>query len=82
MKMKIKYFKWSPVSSIVLAVTLGLFIWYMVSGATENFTGFLGIMVLFIARGIMWAGWWMEKNEALQDEVDWLTEELRKELSK
>lgn len=77
MKMKLKYLKWSPVSSIVLAVTLGLFIWYLASGGTQNVSGFLGIMVLFIARGIMWAGWWMEKNQDLQEEIDFLRTQIK-----
>jgi len=79
-RMKFKYFRQSPVSSIVLIVMLGFFIWYLASGGYENFTGVLGIVVLFIARGIMWEGWYMEKNQALQEEIDFLTRELKQAL--
>jgi len=68
--MKLIYLKWSPVSTIILIVTIVIFIWYILSKGKINFTGYLGIIILFIARGIMWQGWWMEKNKALQDEIN------------
>ncbi len=77
MKMKLKYFKQSPVSTIVLLIMLGLFIWYVASGGKENFTGVLIIVVLFVARGIMWRGWDMEKNEELQREIDFLKTQIK-----
>ena len=80
MKMKLKYFKQSPVSTIVLLIMLGFFIWYVASGGKENFTGALIIVVLFVARGIMWSGWWMEKNEELQREINFLQLELKNAL--
>ena len=80
MKMKLIYLKWAPVSTIVLVVTIGLLVWYLASGGTQNVSGFLGIVVLFIARGIMWEGWYMEKNQALQEEIDFLTRELKQAL--
>jgi len=76
-RMKFKYFRQSPVSSIVLIVMLGFFIWYLASGGYENFTGVLGIVVLFIARGIMWSGWWMEEIENKQKEIDFLKTQIR-----
>ena len=70
--MRLIYFKWSPASTIILIVTLVIFIWYILSKGKINFTGYLVIIILFIARGIMWQGWWMEKNKALQDEINLL----------
>jgi len=75
--MRMIYFKWSPVSTIVLIVTIGLLAYYIISKGTVNVSGFLGIMMLFIARGIMWEGWYMEKNQELQDKIDFLQTQVR-----
>jgi len=72
--MKLKYFKWSPISTIVLIVTLGLFIWYLITRI--NLTGFLAIIVLFIARGIMWTGWDKEEIIRLNKEIDFLKKQI------
>jgi len=81
MKMKLKYFKWSPVGTIVLICNIGFLVAFIVSEGTFcKAAGFLGITMLFIARGIMWSGWWMEKNQALQEEIDELNLDLKRAL--
>jgi len=72
--MKLKYFKWSPISTIVLIVTLGLFVWYLITRI--NLTGYLVIIVLFIACGIMWTGWDKEEIIKLNKEIEFLKKQI------
>ena len=74
--MKLIYFKWQPMNTIVLIVTLGLFIAYFASGFKLNFTGYLGIIILFIARWIMWTGWDKQEIIRLNKEIEFLKTQI------
>jgi len=74
--MKLKYFIWQPVNTIVLIITIIMFIWWLVTAIqgnpNHNIAGFLGILVLFIAHKIMWIGMDIEEINRLHDEINTL----------
>jgi len=74
--MKLIYFKWQPINTIVLIVTIILFIVWLISAMKGNpihhIAGFLGILILFIARWIMWTGWDKQEIIRLNKEIEFL----------
>ena len=68
--MKRIYFKWSPISTGVLVITIALLVWYLITGI--NLTGFLAIMVIFILRDITWTGYDKEEIVKLNKEIEFL----------
>ena len=72
--MKLKYFKWSPISTCILVITIILLVWYLITEI--NLTGFLGIIVLFVARGIMWTGFDKEEIIKLNKEIEFLKKQI------
>ena len=72
--MKWIYFKWSPISTGVLVITIALLGWYLITGI--NLTGFLAIMVVFIMRDITWTGYDKEEIVKLNKEIEFLKTQI------
>jgi len=59
MKKLFRYFKLDMVSVIFLAVTIGLLVYHFVGNA--DVSPFLALVALFIFRGIMWQGQYVDR---------------------
>lgn len=70
--MKLRYFLLDTVSTVFLLITLVLAIGYTLGLLTAGY--WLFACVLFILRGIMWQGWYVDKIREM--EIDKLNGKL------
>ena len=74
--MKWIYFKWQPVNTIVLIVTIALLVWYILSNGERNFTGFLIIISGFILHKIYWIGRFKDALNEKDKEIEFLKNQI------
>ena len=65
-----RYFKMDMASTIFLGITIFLFVYLIAKGNEyENVGYWLGAVIIFVFRGIIWQGGYVDRIRELEDEV-------------
>jgi uncharacterized membrane protein YiaA len=73
-----RYFKLDMVSTLFLCVTIFLFVYLLSNGTDKDNVGYwLGAVIIFIFRGIIWQGAYVDRIRDLESQIE-LTNKLFK----